>query len=54
MDSHTGGNCGGGSTLTSQCQKFLNDYEAYCALVEQYAAEHFERFFAACQNPESL
>jgi molybdate transport repressor ModE-like protein len=54
LDSHTGGNCGGGSTLTSQCQKFLNDYEAYCALVEQYAAEHFERFFAACQNPESL
>jgi molybdenum cofactor cytidylyltransferase len=52
LDSHAGGNYGGGSTLTAQCRQFIRDYEHFLSQVKQYANDIFQQQFAAYQTEE--
>lgn len=43
--STTGGKNGGGASLSEEAKKLLAAYDAYCASVNRFAEEEFQRIF---------
>ena len=45
LSTTTGGNAGGGASLTAEGRAFLEKYDRFCALVGEHAKEDFETVF---------
>ena len=52
LNTTTGGKEGGGATLTPQGALFLDQYERFCALVNEHAREDFKAVFGRDPAPD--